>query len=90
MRSIRRYTLPIDGEPHQFRMCYDPVEAARGLMRNELYLWAEHDDDTGEYTVTLQVFDTGVPVPDHALWVATVLKPAAGEAWHVMQLGPPD
>jgi hypothetical protein len=89
MRSIRRYVIPIDGQAHQFRMCYDPLHASRGLMKDELYFWAEHDDDTGEYTVTLQVFDTGVPVPDNALWLATVLKTSSGEAWHLMNVTVP-
>ena len=89
MRSIRRYTIAADGKPHTFKLCYDPLYASRGLMRDELYFWAEHDDDTGEFDTQLMVTGDGAQIPPNSLWIASVETGVAGSVWHLLQLGPP-
>lgn len=90
MRTILRYEIPCDGKPHAFQLCYDPIYVSASPFRDQLYFWAEHDDDVETYAALMQVFPTGDPLPENYLWLGSVIKGSIGEAWHLIMLPPPE
>lgn len=89
MRSIYRYTITADGQPHDYELCYDPLPML-GLteVRGMLDFWVEHDPARETYQVRLQIVGTGRTLPDRALWIATAQRNRWGEVAHLVQLPP--
>lgn len=88
MRSMQRYQIDIDGRPHKFRLYFDPIHVAPGILRDQLFFWAEQDDELEEHDVLLQVVPTGVLYPGRSLWLGSVVRKHADEAWHLIELPP--
>ena len=87
---LKRYEIPCDGKPHLFDLCYPPVYAMNGTLKDELWFFAEETSEVLTASVTLMVVSDGEPWPDGALHHCVVPKPQAGQVWVLIQLAGPD
>lgn len=94
MRCIYRYTVPVDGRPHAFKLFGDPlhVAATGGWATHAVGFWAQHIDGEGAGVFPLerhfQAFGTGQPVPQDAKWVGTTERTGDGLVWHLFEVYP--
>lgn len=80
-----KFPLPLDDKPHPLPGIIRA--AVPGLLRNQLTVWAEADDDDAfSPRAAYQVFGTGHQVPDGATWTATVADPPF--VWHIFAVAP--
>lgn len=95
-KTVLRYEVPIDNQPHTFTLTYGPhaVAAKRvwsppHLVIHNVEFWAEHEDRPGVTAVerTFQVFGTGQPIPSSARIVGTAER-LDGLVWHLYELFP--
>lgn len=83
-----RYAVPVDDQPHWFRLWSDPVRVETTDNPDKVEFWVEgypDDDFTGALLRSFQVFDTGHSVPDDARWIGTTAR-YAGLVWHLYEL----
>lgn len=85
VRRMYRYEVPIDDQEYSHKLT-DPirrVEYRESLLPSTRYgdvpimeFWAEYDDEHESHVVarTFQVFGTGHPLPDNAVWVGTASR----------------
>jgi hypothetical protein len=82
-RMMYRYEVPVDDQPHEFRLTGNPVAVAAADL-DYVEFWAEHDDYPG-VTRAFQVFGTGQPLPPGARWAGTCPR-TAGAVWHLFEI----
>lgn len=98
MRTIHRYEIPVDGQPHKLvapfewsglpdtpagRSCIVHV-AAR--LPDAVEVWAQVDTDLSTHTsVTLQVTGTGRPAPEGGAHIGSALAPL-NAVWHLWRV----
>lgn len=88
-RSMFRYMVPVDDQPHGFRLTGDPVAVAATADSRTVEFWAEHATATGPVPLrAFQVFGTGHPLPDDARWVGTCARTPDGLVWHLYEIPP--
>lgn len=91
MKTIYRYEVPIDDQPHTFELTGFPlrVEAnSRGEgLSGDWYaeFWAEHKPEGRRFEMTFQVYGTGHDVPDHAIYHGTTQR-RNGLVFHLYEL----
>jgi hypothetical protein len=85
-RTMYRYVVPVDDQPHEFTLTGDPVAVAATAASDAVEFWAEHDDRDGRCDRAFQVFGTGHPIPDGAVWVGTCPRTDLGLVWHLYEL----
>jgi hypothetical protein len=88
-RRMFRYTVPVDDKAHEFALTSDPVAVAAPQVE-VVEFWAEHDEDEGAGAPrrVFQVFGTGHPLPEGAVWVGTCPR-IHGLVWHLYELTGP-
>lgn len=86
MRKMFRYTVPIDDQPHEFKLSGDPVAVANGSMVDEVEFWAEFSDDAPGFTRQFRVFGTGQALPDSARYTGTCPRTHMGLVWHLYEV----
>jgi hypothetical protein len=79
-----RCALPVDGQPHVFTMTGDPV-FVDSIGDAEVEFWYEHDSSKGASDRAFQVFGTGHPLPDDAVYVGTCPRTPLGLVWHLYE-----
>lgn len=96
MKRVLRYRIKVDGGPQVFR-----TEADSDALRVEA-VPLDLAEDGGHYVDfwmisfgqetehTYEVFGTGHPIPDNALWQGTTARTSDGLVWHLFQLNPWD
>ena len=89
MRTVYRHALPVDDQPHVFTMTGDPVSVAL-IDDIRVEFWFEHDDRQGASDRAFQVFGTGQPVPDDAVYVGTCPRTPLGLVWHLFEVKIPE
>lgn len=85
MRTVFRYKVPVDDQPHTFEMHGKLVAVGcRALYAVEF--WAIWDTTLPEVSRTFQVFGTGQPdvIGEHR---GTVIAPGGELVWHLFELG---
>jgi len=85
VRTIRKYTIPADGKPHDYELSCVPIAVANGTLRDEVDFWEDHDDSEETWTVRLQVVTTGEELPGVALWLGTTPE-RYGTVRHLVQI----
>jgi hypothetical protein len=85
-RQIFRYIVPVNDQPHAIPLTHDPLYVANGDTLDEVEFWAEHDSDSDEWAATFQVFGTGQPLPDGAVYVGTCPRTREGLVWHLYRI----
>jgi hypothetical protein len=93
-RRMLRYQLSVDDQPHTIELkAGASVFIAAHSQSGPAYVdfWAEGELD--EHATagpveprTFQVFGTGQPLPDGAVWRATTARSPEGLVWHLMEL----
>jgi hypothetical protein len=83
MKTIYRYTVPVDDQVHEIRLTGRPVYVANGATSAEVEFWAEHDDDLPEHAVKFRVTGTGYPVPEDWTYAGTAPRTREGLVWHL-------
>lgn len=95
-KTVLRYEVPIDDQPHTFRLTYSPhavatkrIGIARPGATHRVEFWAEHEDRPGVTVADriFQVFGTGQPIPSTARIVGTAER-LDGLVWHLFELFP--
>jgi hypothetical protein len=87
-RRMFRYTVPVDDKPHEFALTGDPVAVAAPQLEL-VEFWAEFGIDVWPTDRLFQVFGTGHPLPDGAVWVGTCPR-IHGLVWHLYELTVPE
>jgi hypothetical protein len=98
-RRMLRYTVSVDGWPHMLTIGGDPVHVAADGKSDgpgggsDVEFWAEGDMGDGFEKLgdgwterTFQVFGTGQPLPDGAVWRGTTDRTPEGLIWHLYEL----
>jgi hypothetical protein len=88
-----RYEVPLDDQPHTFKVLTVRHVAARwlnddGLRRPVIEFWAEHDIAAVTVERQFQAYGTGHELPDDARWVGTCDRDPHGYVWHLYERGP--
>ena len=88
-KTVLRYEVPIDDQPHTFALTYGPqaVAAKRIGATHRVEFWAEHDDTLAAVEQTFQVFGTGRPIPTSARLRGTTGR-LDGAVWHLFEVFP--
>lgn len=93
MRTVYKYEIPVDDEPHEITVLspglqFDPLAIKAFVDR--VWVWFEVDtllDKSSQRT--LQVFGTGHAIPEHedkvARWVGTDIDMSTGLVWHLYE-----
>jgi hypothetical protein len=96
-RCMYRYEIPIDDQKYSHKLT-DPIRRVgyrESILPSKRYgdvpimeFWAEHDDEHESHadTRTFQVFGTGQPLPDNAVWVGTSSRDQLGLVFHLYEL----
>lgn len=90
MRSIWRYEIPVDDQPHKFQLNDWPTDF--GLKRYGTYsfaveFWSYHDDNAPTFDITYLVVGTGHEIPYGYFVVGTAPRdPETGLVFHVVEL----
>lgn len=88
MRSIFRYEVPVDDQPHSFDLSAGPL--AVGCRRpDRVEFWTIHDDDPTSYSGkrTFIVVGTGHPLPAKVRAVhGTAVAPGGALVWHLVEV----
>lgn len=98
MRTIYRYTVPVDDQVHELVAPFDgtglPSDAAGRscivhiacrAIPNEVEVWVQVDTDLPDSPVRLIVTGTGHPAPDEGVHLGTALAPL-GLVWHLWRI----
>lgn len=87
---IYRYEVPVDDQPHTFRLGSDPL--AVGSRRPDVVeFWAAHYSDVLVLTRSFTVVGTGHPLPDNLKttgrwhWGTVPVADGAG-VWHLIEV----
>lgn len=83
-RQMFRYVVPVDDEAHVFPLTSDPVAFAP-IGDDQVEFWAEYEEDVRRSYRAFQVFGTGHPLPDGAVWVGTSPRTELGLVWHLYE-----
>jgi hypothetical protein len=114
MRTIDRYTVPADGQPHTVELTSDPFHVAPSQPHQPYQIspthhysgsstwvwltttaarppetidfWVEHIEGAPTTVREFQVFPDGAEVPDGAVHVGTITRPATALTWHLYEL----
>jgi hypothetical protein len=93
-KTVLRYEVPIDDQPHTFHLTYSPhkvaakrIGAAHPGVTHRVEFWVEHDDTLGAVARSFQVFGTGHPIPATARLRGTAER-LDGLVWHLYQVFP--
>lgn len=95
-KTVLRYEVPIDDQPHTFRLTYGPHKVAAkriGIAHpgatHRVEFWVEHEDRPGVTAAAriFQVFGTGHPIPSTARIVGTTER-LDGAVWHLYEIFP--
>ncbi len=86
MKSIWRYEIPADDQWHEVNLTSVPLHAAMVFRSGGfgVEFWAERSDGP-EITYRFQVFGTGYPIPDNAVWWATCDRGVGGLVFHLYE-----
>ena len=87
-RAMYRYMIPVDDRPHIETLTGDPVAVAATADSRGVEFWAEYDEQFGKSDRAFQVFGTGHPIPDGAVWVGTCPRTDLGLVWHLFEILP--
>ena len=86
MRKIYRHVVPVDDRTHTYHIVGDILHVANGRTMDEVEFWAGWDNQKPFRDVTVQVFGTGQPVPDDAVYVGTAPRTREGLVWHLFEV----
>lgn len=87
MKAVYKYPLPSPMQSLQVQMPEGARIVGGGIQDGEYRLWAQVDTDTCKLeTRVFMLVATGVPVPDHAVYVGTIFDDEqATYVWHVYE-----
>lgn len=85
MKTIYKYTVPVDDRQHSINLTNNPVAAAMTDDASEVEFWAERTNAPMR-TRVFQVFGTGHAIPEEAVWVATCARGYLGLVWHLYEI----
>lgn len=93
-RRMLRYEVEVNDRPQVIAL-QGPVLHVAGLIRGEgwevptthvVEFWAEGDPSQQREQRTFQVFGTGHPIPEGAVWRGTTARTPEGLVWHLYEL----
>lgn len=91
-RRVLRYEVEVDDRA-QVVALQGPVlhvEAIReegwATVKHKVEFWAEGDPSRRGEQRTFQVFGTGQPLPEGAVWRGTTARTSEGLVWHLFEL----
>jgi len=88
-RRVYRYQVPVDDQPHTFKVAGMPLRVAASGDARTVEFWIEDDDQFPAVTRrAFQVFGTGQPLPDIAKWRGTCERHPLGLVWHLYEVEP--
>lgn len=89
-RRVLRYEVFVDGGPQTVSLQSGPVlhvAASRGGgNRHVVEFWVESDANDLAQGRVFEVFGTGHPLPDDAVWRGTTDRTPEGLVWHLYEL----
>jgi hypothetical protein len=85
-RRMFRYVIPADSEPHVVRLSHGPVAVAAVAQAPAVEFWAECTEGTPQVRRAFQVFGTGHPLPEDAVWTGTCDRTPDGLVWHLFEV----
>lgn len=80
-----RYEVEINDLPQAFTLSGNLRHVASALF-DVVEFWAEDEPGAPTITRTFQVYGTGNPIPDHAVWRGTTDRTPEGAVWHLYEL----
>lgn len=95
MKSIFRYEVLVNNKPQRHLIQGDVRKAVAGYRKVDgrtyhvVEFWAETEEPAPDGTAlqrTFQVFGTGHPLPDSAVWRGTCDRTPDGLVWHLYEL----
>lgn len=92
-KTVLRYEVPIDDQPHTFRLTHGPHKVATKTIgpTHRVEFWVEyheHPDFATAVQRTFQVYGTGHPIPSEARLIDTTER-LDGLVWHLYELPAP-
>lgn len=86
--KIYRYEVPVDDQPHTFKLTKGDLGRVRYVAGNlfTVEFWAEHWDGVPEGEVTFRVFGTGMEIPAEAQYAGTAPRTREGLVWHLYEM----
>lgn len=91
-KTVLRYEVPIDFQPHTFQLTHSPHAVATKTIgpTYRVEFWVEYEDLPDIVTAvrrTFQVFGTGQPIPSTARLIGTTER-LDGLVWHLYEIFP--
>jgi hypothetical protein len=86
-RRMYCYQVPVDDRRHAFALTDNPLHVA-ALNDRIVEFWEWHDDTEPTHLRAFQVFGTGQPLPDDAIWTGTCDRLPSGLVWHLFEVTP--
>lgn len=88
MKTIYRYSVPVDDKPHTFELSSDPVRVEAiytGLGEYEVEFWAEFHTQWPVETRVFKIYGTGHQIPSAAEYWGTCQR-INGMVWHLYEI----
>jgi hypothetical protein len=96
MKTVLRYEVPINDQPHTFQLTHNPHAVATKRIgvapgtNVRVEFWVEYEDLPDIVTAarrTFQVFGTGQPIPSSARLIGATER-LDGRVWHLYEVFP--
>jgi hypothetical protein len=88
-KQMLRFVVPVDDQPHEFRLSGNPVRVETTPNPNHVEFWAEgypYADSSSALHRRFQVFGTGQPLPPNSRWYGTTARHSLGLVWHLYEV----
>lgn len=83
MKTIYRYTVPVDDQWHTLKLD-GAIHHVAARQPDTIEIWALHTGGEFAFDRHLRVFGTGQPMDDECRYVGTALA-TGGLVWHLME-----